>query len=414
MAVEYPVILSHTIVRLGDLNEGDPDDTAWTSETVNRESILVQDDLRYTSWLATSAADQDLFFRTPNWINNSGFENSVADWVLTASDATSTLQQVLTDQLEGDAAAEVDTTVYGSGTVELKNSQSFSLKEDRIYQFSASAKTDDGTNDTFTLRILDSAGGTLASGTIINVTTTYKSATVEFIATADFDDVRVQVDCPERVVTSFLDAMWFGEIRENDYLLLDQGHNLIDASVAIQHRANPSASWTTLETNTVATQSVYYETFTGTKAIDWRLRLTSLLEAPEIPQIFLGKRWTLTHSPVGFDPTNAKSTAKETTSEAGIERDYHNFTQRVLNANFQNLGPEDDFPDWFIWWLDIGRGRYPFWWIWKPTTEPNVIFFHRLSNKVLEFPFDKHSRSGTIAAREVLGAVVVRNGPDQC
>lgn len=413
MAVEYPVILSHTINRLGDHNEGG-NNSAWTSETVGFPSTNTQDDLRYTTWLATSAGTQNLFIRTPNWINNSGFEDTAADWVLTLDASTATFQRVLSNALEGDSAGQVDTTVYGSGTIELKNNQSFSLKEGRIYQFSASAKTDDNTNDTFTLRILDSSGSTLASGTITNVQTVYKSATVEYTADADYDDVRVQLDFPERVVTSYVDVMWFGEIRENDYLLIDQGHNLIDTSVAIQHRANPTASWTTLETNTVTTQGVYYETFTGTKAIDWRLQLTSLSEAPEIPQIFLGKRWTLTHSPVGFDPTNAEATAKVTTSEAGIERDYHNFTQRILNANFQNLSPEVDFPDWFIWWIDIGRGRYPFWWIWKPITEPNKIFFHRLSAKNFKFPFDKHSRSGTIAAKEVLGVKVVRNGPDQC
>ncbi len=414
MLVEYPIILSHNINRLGDHNEGG-DTSVWTSEATNKPSSRTKDDLRYTFWEATSAADQDLFIRTPNFINNPGFENNASDWTLsTSGTATVTLSRVLTDALEGDACAEVDTTVYSSGTIKIKNDQGFTLKEDKTYQFTASIKTDDGTNDTFTLRILDNAGATLASDTITLVTTAYKSVTVEYTATANKRDVRVEIEFPQRVVTSFVDATWFGEIRENDYILFDQGHNLIDATVTVQSRDNPLDSYSTVTSNTVTTQCPYYQEFTGTKAIDWRIQLTNLPRTPEIPQIFLGKKFQLTHSPVAFDPTQEKATSKLVTSEAGIVREYHNFSQRILNANFTNISPEEEFPDFFEWWLDIGRGRYPFWWIWKPTTDPNDIFFYRLSDKTFQFPFDKHIRSGSITAEEVLGATLVRSGPDHC
>jgi len=399
MAVEFPVILSHNINREG------AEHLAWTSAADDHETTRTNDGLRFTTWKATDTSTQNLTIRQPNSLTNGGWENSSDGWeVETTGTATVNYTRSTTEQQEGSASAEVDVTSYTSGDIFLNHRKTFNLTANRLYAFSIAWKNDNASADTFKIQILDSAGAVLATASDVAVGIIFRGKSLSFTPTTDEDDVTVQVQFPNLVRTNNLDVACFGELRLVDTIIIDQGHTLKDSDVTIQHRLTPLASFIDSSASaSVTTSGVYFRIFTGVAAFDWRIKIENAVIIPEIPLLNLGKRVTLSHNPVSFDPTSESTRTTVTTTEAGVARDFFNFKMRTVSAQFENIGPTTEFQEWEDWFADIDGGRHAFWWIFRPTARPSERLFLRLTDKTFSFPFDRFSRSGGFEAEEVKG-----------
>jgi len=397
MAIEYPWILAHNLNRDGVHFD-------WTSEVAGHESDKTQDDIRFTTWRATSAATQNLEVRQATALPNFHWDDTAAGWSIVKTGVnTVTYERDTANAYEGGGCAKVDVSAYTSGVISLEYDMRRDFEEGKTYYIAAAFKCASGSN-TIIIGYSQHDGTPLATQNVTAVGTTYKGGILTYTADADYPGARAGFVVPTAVQTTYIDSVLCAELRDIDTGIID-GHNLQGATIDFQYRMHPTDTWTSASSGVAKNNKVYIDTWTAVAAPIWRVVITGATTSPEIAQIWIGERYTLTHNPVGFDPDAAEATVKETMSDAGIARTYFNYTQRLVNADFKNLHPTVDFPGWEQWWQDIGKGRYPFWWLWRPTSAPTSPLFLKLTNRTLSFPFDKYSRSGGFAAQEILGLI---------
>jgi len=140
----------------------------------------------------------------------------------------------------------------------------------------------------------------------------------------------------------------------------------------------------------------------------WRIRLEGLTAAPEIFNVWLGKRIQLTFGLYGdFDPWAERLEGVTVRSDGGGSQAVYYFAMRLLAAQFENL---NDAKMTLIdqWWSEAGAKCLNWWWLWSPDSydgspdEKSAPVYFNSASMVRKFGFNKSVRYGGIDAEEAL------------
>jgi len=147
------------------------------------------------------------------------------------------------------------------------------------------------------------------------------------------------------------------------------------------------------------------KTFTSSNYPVWELILERNMDLTyEIGQMFVGPKMDVEYLQVaGFDTHGSESHGTMTETVGGkrwysydYERGVYSFGVKVLD--------EVTHDKWVEWWEEVGRSKFPFWFAWDETDEPEDIKFVRCDT-AFQMPkqlYGGHYRIGQVRLREEL------------
>jgi len=151
-----------------------------------------------------------------------------------------------------------------------------------------------------------------------------------------------------------------------------------------------------------------WKTFVAVSRRYWRIRLEGLTAAPEIFNIWLGKRIQLTFGPYGdFDPWEEESVDNPLRSESGGFQNVHYYSFRKFSFSWENL-TDTQMTLLDQWWDEAGSTGLNWWFLWEPDNyednpgESNAPVYLNSAGMNRKFGFDRSVRSGVIEGMEVL------------
>ena len=400
---EYPIILAHNVLDGAVLTGNDITD---------HELERLRDGHRHTWWESPSTAAQTIVIKCANLLENGDFEIDASGWQeLEAGGGAGAFTRNTTTPLEGVGDMQVVVTTADSNTLVymvVAPGRPIFMRAGRTYRFSFQAIS------------------TLASRQIwfgfvdedFTENAAYRtSGVVDTAAGEYFFDYTPAADgvyhpyIRFRHVSTFnIDEMVCNEVRDVDTLIIDGGHTLRYASIAVQYSvAGLGAGGTVAYPTTFHYKDEpLYITFAGVKALHWKVIITitpNITGAPvaKVPAMYLGKRWTLPHHFSGsFDPHRNDRFDDEIKSDMGIMLRMHKYNQRMFSASMSHLSTTD-YENVKHFFEDTLNGARPFFFIWQPTTDPTDAPFLRLKGS-RDIPYQGGAlRSWGFEAEEVVG-----------
>ena len=188
-----------------------------------------------------------------------------------------------------------------------------------------------------------------------------------------------------------------------DTFVLDKNFVLTGSvTVYLQYAAASGGPWSTAVTiNAPDSAVIYWREFTAQTKQWWRLRITGLTAAPEIFNVWLGKRIDLTFGSYGdFDPKEEEVIGDAAEGASGGFQWTQRFRRRRLRADFQNL-TDTQFALIEQWWTEAGRDGKNWWWLTYPTSEPTDPLYLNCQGAARKFAFNHAVRYGILEAVEV-------------
>lgn len=401
---EKPTMLGHDIVRDGVLSA--------SSETLPFNPVeRIADGIRYTSWLAATAADQEIGIKVANMLLNGDFEDSAGGWTLTQGSTTSTFARQTTEIFDGVASAEIDTTAWTSGRAKIESTQRMTFEAGKTYRLAFAARAANATAKSVVVSIIGHDDSVLATKTLAITNASWTGSFVDYVVgVTEKRGAYIRFESVDEINTVYLDNIWVAELRTVDAFALDSGGNISTSNLILEHRDHETDTWEQIEKATVDftliadNEDALFHRFDAVTTLFWRLRATSNTTPPEITQFKLGGAYDLPRHPTSFDPDAEETDATETETESGVQRTLVNFSRRDFNIALENLSIAQA-ATFKQFWLDIGKGAHPFVWLWLPTTEPRNVDFvkYKQGRRILEMPFEGVFRSAQIDGEEVKG-----------
>lgn len=399
---EYPIILSHNVLDGATFISG--------NEVTGHELEHMRDGNRHTWWEAPSTAAQTFILRAKNLILNSDFETDVNKWYcFLAGSAVGTIAANTTLPIDG-----VGDLLATATDVDASTKIMFVLAERPIFMKSGR---------TYRMSIVGLAHGLVRLVHVGFLTSVwdedaaqYTAANLATSASGLYHDYTPISDGWYYPYIRFIendvyqiDQVVCNEVRSIDTLIIDSGHTLRGAIINIMYRTYESGNWINVTTQGWSVDAPIYLSFTGTKALNWKIDITVLTSIPDIsvakvPLFYLGKRWTLPHYFRGmFDPHAEIVNEDVVTGERGISQHIYKFNQRVFEATLSHLSSADyENIKWFM--EDTDCGNKPFFFIWQPTSNLNDILCLRLKKPERSVPYmSGNLRQWQFTAMEVVG-----------
>lgn len=385
--------------------------SASTEQSLFSPVERIADGIRYTSWIAASAADQEIGIKVQNILPNGHFEESAGGWTLTEGDTTSTFARQDTEVFEGDASAQIDTSAWTSGRAKVESDQRMTFEAGKTYRLAFAARSANATAKSVVVSIIGHDASVLATKTLAITNASWTGSFVDYaVGVTEKRGAFIRFESVDEVNTVYFDNIWVAELRSVDSFAFDAGGNISTSNIIIEHRDHETDAWEQIEKATVDftlvadNEDEIYHRFDSVDTLFWRARFTSNGSAPEVTQFKLGGAYDLPRNPIDYDPDAETTDAAETVSESGVSRTWVNFSRRDYSINLENLSiaQGEEFKQF---WNDIHKGAHSFVWLWRPTSEPRDVAFvkYKKNRLVLEMPFNGVLRSASIDGEEVKG-----------
>lgn len=404
---ENPIMLAHNVLDGASLSG---------NYVAGNELERMRDGNRHTWWEAPSTALQDVILRSKNLITNFGFEIDLDGWgdVATGGGA-GTITRNTTAPINGDADLLVDATAANNGAnlYIVFHFRPFFFRAGHTYRMMLMADTQEVAQKLFRF-------GFICEG-LTEDPDCYDEQHAQVSATGHYVDVTPETDgwyhvyirMLEIAATQFDDIV-VNEVRDVDTLIVDVGHTLHLCTIAIDYRNTESAAWTVAKAG-AAWNCVgpVYLTFTGRKALSWRIRFIATIlyaDVPvvKVPLLYLGKRWEIDRNRAKFyDPHEEARFDYSVIGDRGIQHRVHRYNQRRYRTILLPFSIEDytEIEDFFI---DTENGLKPFFFIPRPTTNISDILVMRMT-KGRNAPYfaPNLQRQWDFDIEEVLGARMI-------
>jgi hypothetical protein len=160
----------------------------------------------------------------------------------------------------------------------------------------------------------------------------------------------------------------------------------------------------TQATFTPATTAVILQRFTSDTFATARLNVASFSTGSlaEVAEMFLGQRYQFLKNPVApFDPDEELVRNVHHEAESGRTASLHRFRKRTISLAFRNV-TNSFYAGVNSWWGNHGSQRLPFFWSFRPETEPSRTVYVQADMERLSFPLTPHRRDGTLTFVEEL------------
>jgi len=190
-------------------------------------------------------------------------------------------------------------------------------------------------------------------------------------------------------------------IQEADAWLLDN-HNLdgLELSLVVASSLNFFDA-TTVEVFTANTSAPLLRRFSSVTFASAKVNVPTVTGSPaQIGEMFVGPRFTLERNPVApFDPDETMAKVLRREAESGRRVQLPRFTRRMVNANFTNVSSAF-YADIKSWYDSRASKGLPFWWAFRPATDPAKAFYCTWDGDRLTFPLTPFRRNGTLTLSE--------------
>jgi len=400
---EYPIILAHNALDHSTISG---------NETAGHELDRIRDGHRHTWWQSPSTAMQEILVRAKSLISNWDFESGLQDWFLYTDGSEGSVSQNTTNPLSGNADCKLEATTANNDDelVIFLNWKALLFRAGRTYRMMFRARAE---SENKTLR----AGFYLANYT--ENENFYKDQTILNQDFGYFVDVTPDADvwvCPYfRMIeagTIYIDDVIVNEVRDVDTLIIDKGHTLQAAAVALLYRDVEfgNYAWAFGNTRSYSNGPIYIA-FNPIRSLSWKIRIGVLavntgVPVAKVPLLYFGERWTMPHNFSGsFDPHREDRFVDMVSSDRGIAQILHKYNQRVFAGSMSHLGDED-YENVKKFFEDTDNGAKPFFFSWKPQTAANDLLLLRLKG-ARDVPYQSGPlRSWKFDAEEVIGARV--------
>ena len=145
------------------------------------------------------------------------------------------------------------------------------------------------------------------------------------------------------------------------------------------------------------------ESFTSANYPVWELTLRATTGITyEAGQMFLGPKFDLDYFDLGsFDPHASESYGTMIETIGGKRNYTFDFERGIYEFTVKTM-IESDHDEWVEWWEEVGRSKYPHFFCWDETNEPEDIKFVRCEG-AFSMPiqiYGAHYRVGQIKLRE--------------
>ncbi len=186
-----------------------------------------------------------------------------------------------------------------------------------------------------------------------------------------------------------------------DTFVLDRNFTLTGGTVYLDHSTDGS-NWTNAASQgSLVSTTIYWKEFASVTKQYWRIRITGLTARPQIYNIWLGARISLTFGPMGdFDPYEEEAVGDGARGQSGGFAWTHRYNRRVLKASFENL-TDTQFALLDSWWTQAAKEGKNWWWLTWPTTAPADALYLNCEGNARRFALRTTVRSGMIEAYEV-------------
>lgn len=394
------------------------DNAALTANSIPaHEPERMRDGFKHTWWEAPATSIQDIVIEVENKIVNPDFEVDIVGWQDTVSGGgAGTFARNTTSPLFGDADGLATVTVANASTQVflIFSFNMIFMEAGKTYRIQLAAKVDDASSKDIRL-------GFLAE----DLTEDANLYDVKSIATtsgghhADFTALQDQWVFPYiralEPMTLHIDEFGSNEARDADTLIISKGHTMKQATIEVQTKDIPvafSGGWgTVFGPSKWNNDDPVYLTWTGARALSWRVRVTvfasyAFTPAAQIPTMAIGKRWELNNVNFvsSYDPNESIRAENTFVSEKGIKYNTLKSNQRRIRATispFIDRGPEHDKLREFF--QDTENGFKPFFFVRFPQTELRDILYLRLKRGE-SIPFQSAGiRTWAMDAEEIVG-----------
>lgn len=192
------------------------------------------------------------------------------------------------------------------------------------------------------------------------------------------------------------------EIQSADSLIID-GHTyngedlaLVKASSSNFFDAATVSAWT-------ATSAIQLRRFATTTFRSMRIITPNAVSTPgSISEMFLGPRITLDRNPRRpFDPYEEISKNVNNETESGREVVIHRFRRRLVRARFINVASAT-YGKLREMWQNHSGLKLPFWWSFRPETEPEETFMAKVADDRFRFTYNPFRRDGLLNFKQDL------------
>lgn len=405
---EYAEILAHNVLDGA---------TIIANSASGYEPEKMRDGHRHTWWQAPSTATQFIKIVCANLLDNGDFETNLDGWDdLATGGGAGTFARNTSSPLIGnaDALCTVTTANDSSSIYLIYVFKPFLARANRTYRmmFRASHQGAGSKYVRFGFvkdgAIEDSDYYSVPTG----ILTTGSNCKIDVTPTSDIW-LRPYIRFLEAQTTQ-IDEVYVNEVRAVDTIIIDAGHTLAMGNIQVWYSAGPAPmGWTeALSITTWNDDAPVYITFTGVKALRWRIRLavTAYYGSPpaiKIPQLYLGKRWTMPHYFSGrFDPHEQKRFDNVFTGQRGIVQRTLKYNQRIFRASMSHMS-SSDYENAKMFFEDTDNGLKPFFFVYQPTSDLNDVMFMRLKG-ARKLPYQGGTlRNWGFDAEEVVGRRVI-------
>ena len=403
MAIEYPIILAHNLLDGATLSSDAP-------IVPGHELERMRDGYRHTCWEAPNLDNQTIYIKSPSIIDNPDFVVDLSGWIVAGDGAIS---RNTDNPLEGNAdmQANVNTADDGDNPFYIVNTRPIYLESTKKYTFTI--QVGGGGANTDRLRIgfmkVDTLEEVEDNYTEFALTTYPEPKSAEhanwYPTTTGWYFVYIRILQPG---TYYLNSIIVNRARGIDTVIIDAGHTLRFCHLNIDMYDVFPGGGSNYD-GIISGDGPVLIFFDNPSGMPMRCRIqigtnpgwNNML--PSIPIMCIGQRWTMPHHFSGdFDPHAEERNEEVSIGERGITQRFLKFNQRVFRADMKYLTAADyeNVKDFF---MDTENGLKPFYFAWKPTSDPTDILYMRLRGN-REVPYYGGTlRNWSFEAEEVAG-----------
>lgn len=201
----------------------------------------------------------------------------------------------------------------------------------------------------------------------------------------------------------YIQADWpASEVQTADALVID-GHQFDGVDLALVKASSSNFFDAATIDDWTSTASIQLRRFAANTFRSLRIIAPSAVSTPHcISEMFVGERLTLDRNPRrGFDPHEEISKNVNNETESGREVTIHRFRRRMVRARMTNVNSATYGALREMWQNHSGLSR-PFWWSFRPATEPEETFMAKVADDRFRWPHTPFRRDGVLNFRQVI------------